>query len=93
MNARKPKYHKDVLGDMAERLYDSSIRAKVDPEYIGRFIAIDVESGDYEVADSIRDATAILHQRRPEAQTFCRRIGPDSAVTHFYGFNAASFTP
>ena len=93
MIMRKPKYSKEVFGQMADKIYQASIRAIVDPAHIGRIVAIDVDSGDYEVADTLREATDILHQRRPESQTFCRRIGPDSAVTRFYGFRVPQVAP
>jgi hypothetical protein len=92
MTMRRPKYDKDVHGDMAERIYESSIRAIVDPVHIGRIIAIDVDSGDYEVADSSRQASETLLARRPESQTFCRRIGPNPAVTTF-GFSRTRVSP
>lgn len=91
MNARMPKYDKDVHAEMAEKIYTSTIKPKVDPTHFGRVVAIDVDSGDYEIADDSREASMSLRARRPESQTFCRRIGPDSAVTRF-GYSSVRAT-
>lgn len=42
---------------------------------IGRFVVIDVKSGDYEVADRDADATFRLMARRPDAETWAERVG------------------
>ena len=56
-------------------IYDAQIRAKVEPQQDGRFVAIDIESGDYEVADAAVDAMDKLEERRPNALFYVHRVG------------------
>jgi hypothetical protein len=59
-----------------EALYDERIRALVEtPENIGKLVAIDVETGDYNVGDDTVSATQRLLDTRPGAVLFGIRIG------------------
>lgn len=64
-------------------IYERIVRPKVESEpggaNDGRFVALDVESGDYEVADEALPATARLRKRRPDAVFYLTRVGRPSA--------------
>ncbi len=56
-------------------IYDT-LRARLEPEHDREFIAIHVDSGDYEVARSTVEAVRALRQRRPaDGRMFARKIG------------------
>ena len=50
-----------------EAIYDSRIRHLITPEDEGKFVLVDVLSGDYEVAERSVEARIKLRQRRPAA--------------------------
>jgi hypothetical protein len=83
-----PRYTADECGDLGDALYEKQIRAKVEEGNIGRIVAIDVDSGDYELDDDSLKATMRLLARKPGAQVWQIRIGYP-AVIHFGG----SFAP
>ena len=56
-------------------IYRKKIRHLVEPHEHGRIVVIDVDSGDYEVADRDADATARLVARHPDAVTWAERVG------------------
>ena len=58
MSARS--YDKDEIAPRGKDLYERRVRRKVKAEGAkeGRFLAIDVESGDYEIADDALGAGA-----------------------------------
>jgi hypothetical protein len=62
----------------AQALYEREIKAKVEPEHIGKIIAIDVESGDHELGDTVLTATKPLRSRRPNGRFFALRVGYDA---------------
>jgi hypothetical protein len=62
-----------------QELYERKIRHKVEPEQIGRFLVVDIESGDYEVADDDLSASDRMLARRPEARLYGLRVGRDYA--------------
>jgi hypothetical protein len=49
------------------------------PEDDGRFVAVDVDSGDFETDDDDIAAVARLRQRRPTAEVWLGRVGEPAA--------------
>lgn len=71
-----PRMSGDEIRRRGEALYDERIRATVETEEnIGRLIAIDVETGDYHIADDGITATGPLLARNPDAVLYGIRIG------------------
>lgn len=56
-------------------LYERQIRSKVEPGNIGKYVVIDIESGDYEVGEDYGALSDCLHQRHPNAALCALRIG------------------
>jgi hypothetical protein len=75
MATRKPRYSKEEFARRGNELYESKIRALVDPLHQGRLVAIDIETGAYEVDDLIATAAERLFERNPNAQPWIIRIG------------------
>ena len=68
------------LATRAQAIYDAELRHKVEPQEIDRYLALDVETRDYEIADSLIDASVRLRERRPPpAAFFAFRIGHRAA--------------
>jgi hypothetical protein len=69
------RYPKEVIVQRGDELFEQSIREKV----LGRpdmdFVAIDIESGDFEVGANEGAVLDRLLERRPDAQIFTRRAG------------------
>jgi hypothetical protein len=63
-------------------LYESRIRSLVAEGNHGKIVAIDMETGAFEVADDLLTASKQLSARFPDAQTWFVRIGYP-AVDHF----------
>jgi hypothetical protein len=73
--------HEEV-GRLAEQLYESSIRQKVESEEnIGKMVIIDVETGDYEIDKNGLHASNRLNERHPGARLFGIRIGYNVAAS------------
>ena len=60
-------------------LYERGLRGEVEPKHSGRFLVLDVQSGDYEIADEDLDASERLLERRPDAILYGLRIGERAA--------------
>ncbi|HJS07415.1 MAG TPA: hypothetical protein VJ809_07125 [Pirellulales bacterium] len=75
MSALQPRYSKEEFARRGDEIYERDIRTKVEPAANGKFAAIDIETGAYEVdADEIAASDRLL-ARVPNAQTWLRRIG------------------
>lgn len=65
----------EETGRLGDEIYERDIRPKVEPAHFGKVIAIDVDSGDYAIADTARSAARGLRDRRPEAAVWLMRVG------------------
>lgn len=86
MESRRPHYDKEEYARRGSQLYEQKVREKVEAGNRGRIVAIDIDTGAFEVADSGLDAAGRLIGRLPEAQIWCLRIGYPT-VRHF-GFRS-----
>jgi len=82
MTVRQPRYSKEEFARLGDEIYASQVRAQVEAGNHGKIVAIDIETGAYEVADDIATASERLLARLPDAQTWFIRIG-HRAVYHF----------
>ena len=79
------RLERDEIGRRGNAIYQSKLRAILEPQYEGQFVAIDVESGDYEIADEAGEASDRLWARVPDAQILVERVGHRAAF-HAYTF-------
>jgi len=82
MTVRQPRYSKEEFARRGYQIYESQVRPQVEEGNQGRIVAIDIETGAFEVADDLISAAKQLSARVPDTQTWFVRIG-HSAVDHF----------
>jgi hypothetical protein len=83
MAVRRPRYSKEEFAQRGDALYESEVRKQVEEGNHGKIVAIDIETGAFEVADDILPATDRLFARLPDAQPWIVRIG--HRVVHRFG--------
>ena len=83
MTARQ--YSADEVCDRGAKIYAEQIKSRVEPQENGKFIVIDIESGDYEIAEEMLDAEDRLKARRPAAVGYGGRVGCQSAYKMGWG--------
>ena len=71
----------EETGQLGDEIYHREIRPKVMPECKGKFLAIDVRSGEYEIDDDDLPATRRLQARVPDAEVYGLRIGYRAAYS------------
>lgn len=82
MAVRQPRYPKEEYARRGNEIYESQVRQQVEEGNHGKIVAIDIETGAFEVADDLLVASKQLTARLPDAQTWFVRIG-HPAVDHF----------
>ncbi len=75
MPAVKRRDSKEDFPTRGDALYEQLIRSEIEPERNGDFVAIDIDSGDFEIDRSELAALDRLRERRPQAQPRLRIIG------------------
>jgi hypothetical protein len=84
-----PRYSKEEFARRGNEIYDRDILPKLKPEDNGKLIAIDIETGDYELDRDLLMASDRLAVRHPDAQIWVRRVG-SSYVYRFGGYRRTS---
>ena len=70
---RRPRKEAIRLG---KEIYEREILPQVEAEHFGEYVAIDVETGNWAVADSTLVAVELLRAKRPDAvDVLCERVG------------------
>lgn len=75
MTVRQPRYPKEEFAQRGDEIYNRDIRPQVEAHSKGKFLAIDIETGEYEMAEDTLTASQRLFQRLPDAQIWYVRVG------------------
>jgi hypothetical protein len=75
MQVRQPRYTKAEFARRGDEMYDRDIRPHVEPAHRGKIVAIDIESGAWEMDEDERVASQRLEARVPDAQIWVVRVG------------------
>jgi hypothetical protein len=73
--ATQPRYSKQQFAQRADAMYEGEIRPLVEAGNQGKFVAIDIETGAYEIDADELAASDRLRARVPDAQIWLQRIG------------------
>jgi hypothetical protein len=80
----KPRHSKDEFAKRGDAIYQEKILPKLTAKDRGKFLALDIETGEYEISRSEMRAGDKLLARLPDAQIFMVRVGY-KAVRSFGG--------
>ena len=75
MKVLTPRYSKEEFARRGDEIYDRDIKPHVTAEDDGKFVVIDIETGDYEMDRDELVAHDRLLLRHPDAQVWLRRVG------------------
>jgi hypothetical protein len=90
MTVRQPRFSKEEFACCGNEIYESQVRQHVEAGNHGKVVAIDIETGAFEVGlDSLTAAKQLL-KRYPNAQIFGIRIG--HRAVHRFGFHSPTIS-
>ena len=72
--ARQPRYSKEEFARRGTEIYEQSIRPHVEADHPGQIVAIDIETGDHAIGDTILAATRPLYALNADAQLWVVRV-------------------
>ncbi|MGK7935860.1 MAG: hypothetical protein AB4206_08685 [Xenococcaceae cyanobacterium] len=75
MTLSQPRYSKEEFARRGDEIYESQVRSQVEEGNYGKIIAIDIETGEWEMDNSEIVAASLLEERLPNAQIWIVRIG------------------
>ncbi len=75
MVVRQPRYSKEEFARRGHEIYESQVRSQVEEGNYGKIVAIDIETGAFELAKDSLTASDQLLAQYPDAQIWFVRIG------------------
>jgi len=87
----KRRYSKEEFARRGDAMYEKEVRPQLKADDEGKFAAIDIESGMYEIAADELEACDKLRARLPEAQIWLVKVG--SRYLHRFGGRDRRGTP
>ncbi len=77
----KTRLTADEIGARGEEIYDRTLRDKVEAGNIGKLLALDIHTGEYEIGTDHLETVHRLRDRLPQAEAYLIKIGyPATAV-------------
>jgi hypothetical protein len=74
-----PTLSREEISQRGKEIYQQRIRAHIETsENIGKIIAIDLNTGEYEIDKDLLAACHRLQEKQPNAVTWVERIGYDA---------------
>jgi hypothetical protein len=72
---RGPRYPASEISRRGKAIYEGQVKAQLEPTELGRVVVIDIETGEWELADTPFEASRSLRGRLPDAQPWITRVG------------------
>jgi hypothetical protein len=69
------RYSKEEFARRGNEIYQSQVRPQIEQGNHGKIVAIDIETGAFELARDTMTASDRLLERCPDAQIWCVRVG------------------
>jgi mannose-6-phosphate isomerase-like protein (cupin superfamily) len=85
MTVKPLRYDKEEFAQRGKAIYESQIRPQMAPDHHGKIVAIDIETGAFELGENSLVASDQLLAHHPEAQIWFVRVG--HAAVHRLGYS------
>lgn len=84
-----PRYSSDEIVRRGQALYEERIHAAVEPGHEGKFLVVDIETGEYEIDADDLAALQRARSKNPDAALYIVRVGHRAA----YRIGGSSLRP
>jgi hypothetical protein len=79
MPAVEPRRSPEEVARLGAEVFDRRVRPALRPEDDGKFVAVDIGTGDYELDEDDYSAVTRLRTGRPSAEVWLGRVGQPAA--------------
>lgn len=75
MITNQPRYSKEEFARRGDEMYERVVRPQLQARDTGKFVALDIETGAYEIDNEDISASRRLRSKFPNAQVWFVRVG------------------
>jgi hypothetical protein len=72
----------ELFVQQAEQIYESRLRSALEPQHTDEFVAIEPDSGDYFLGNTLSEAIGAARRSYPDRLAHAIRVGHKAAI-HF----------
>ena len=69
------RYTAEEIAARGREIYEKQLRDKLEPSNIGKYLVIDIETGEYEIDEDGEAASRRAYHKNPEGARYGMRIG------------------
>jgi hypothetical protein len=81
VDVRGPRHSKEEFARRGQEIYERDVRPHLQPGDDNKFVAIDIETGMFEIDPDDYTAGKRLLDRNPDAQTWMVRVGHPATIS------------
>ncbi len=70
-----PRYATDEIVARGKDIYEKQLKSKLESQNVGKFLVIDIESGEYEMDDDDLTAALRAYAKNPDGARYEMQIG------------------
>jgi hypothetical protein len=70
-----PVYSTEQIAALGREIYEKQLRQQLEPDNVGKYLVIDVETGEYEMDEDGERASLRAREKRPGSARYGMRIG------------------
>jgi hypothetical protein len=75
------RYSTDEIVARGKAIYEAQLRDKLEPQYAGKYLVIDIETGDYEIDEDDMSAALRAYAKNPSGARYEMQIGHTTSGT------------
>lgn len=76
-----PRYSADEIVARGKEIYEKQLKSKLEPQNLGRFLVIDIETGEYELDEDDLTAALRAYKKNPDGARYEMQIGYPTSGT------------
>jgi len=70
-----PRFSTDEIVARGKEIYEKQLKSTLEPQNLGKFLVIDIETGEYEMDEDDLTAALRAYQKKPEGARYEMQIG------------------
>ena len=70
-----PRYSTDEIIARGKEIYEKQLKSKLESQNLGKYLVIDIDTGDYEIDEDDLTAALRAYQKNPDGARYEMQIG------------------
>lgn len=86
-----PTINPNEIARKGEEIYEKNLKDKIEKDYYGKFVAIEVETGKYFLGETLDEASNKAKKKYPDKINYIKKIGFPAVFTMSHHFKPSLY--